>query len=164
MNPPLQKWDGQQKEAIGKRVNVGFTNNALVKGVVKDFYFNSLHQKVGPMVIFNDPNEANILLIKLNAGNPTANLATIGEVWKNLFQTALSIRKFLDQEYASLYQSEQNVSLIFSLFAGIAVFIALMGLFGLVSYVACEEHERSVFEKSLVLLKVMCSRFYPWIS
>jgi putative ABC transport system permease protein len=124
------------KEAIGKRVNVGFTNNALVKGVVKDFYFNSLHQKVGPMVIFNDPNEANILLIKLNAGNPKANLATIGEVWKKLVPDRPFNPKFLDQEYASLYQSEQNVSLIFSLFAGIAVFIALMGLFGLVSYVA----------------------------
>jgi putative ABC transport system permease protein len=124
------------KEAIGKRVNIGFTNNALVKGVVKDFYFNSLHQKVGPLVIFNDPDEANILLIKLSAGNPTANLATIGEVWKKLIPDRPFNPKFLDQEYASLYQSEQNVSLIFSLFSGIAVFIALMGLFGLVSYVA----------------------------
>jgi putative ABC transport system permease protein len=124
------------KEAIGKRVNVGFTSNALVKGVIKDFYFNSLHKKVGPMVIFNDPDEANVLLIKLRAGNPTANLATIETVWKKLVPDRPFNPKFLDQEYASLYQSEQNVSLIFSLFAGIAVFIALMGLFGLVSYVA----------------------------
>ena len=124
------------KEAIGKRVNIGFTNNALVKGVVKDFYFKSLHQKVGPMVIFNDPDEANVLLIKLSAGNPTANLATLGGVWKKLVPDRPFNPKFLDQEYASLYQAEQNVSWIFSLFAGIAVFIACMGLFGLVSYVA----------------------------
>jgi putative ABC transport system permease protein len=124
------------KQAIGKRINVGFTSNALIKGVVKDFYFSSLHQKVGPMLIFNDPQEANVLLIKLAVGSPTANLATLATVWKELIPDRPFNPKFLDQEYANLYQSVQSVGMIFSLFAGIAVFIACMGLFGLVSYVA----------------------------
>jgi putative ABC transport system permease protein len=127
-------WNAQ--EAIGKKVNVGFTNNAIVKGIVKDFYFSSLHEKVGPMVIFNDPEEANVLLIKLAAGDPAANLATLESIWKKLVPDRPFNPKFLDQEYASLYQSEQKVGLIFGLFSGIAVFIACMGLFGLVSYVA----------------------------
>jgi putative ABC transport system permease protein len=127
-------WTSQ--DAIGKKVNVGFTNNAIVKEIVKDFYFSSLHQKVGPMVIFNDPEEANVLLIKLAAGNPTANLASLEAIWKKLVPGRPFNPKFLDQEYASLYQSEQKVSLIFGLFSGIAIFIACMGLFGLVSYVA----------------------------
>lgn len=124
------------EDAVGKRINMGFTNNAIIKGVVKDFYFNSLHQKIGPMVIFNDPSEANVLLVKLSSGDPSAHLATLGEVWENLVPERPFNPKFLDQEYASLYQSEQNVSQVFSLFAGIAILIACMGLFGLVSYVA----------------------------
>ena len=70
------------EEAVGKTINLGFNSNSEIKGVVKDFYFNSLHYQVSPMVIFNDPDQSNVLLIKLPEGNPTEHLATLEGIWK----------------------------------------------------------------------------------
>jgi putative ABC transport system permease protein len=124
------------EEAVGKTINLGFSSNSEVKGVVKDFYFNSLHHQVSPMVIFNDPDQTNVLLVKLPAGNPADHLATLEGVWKKLVPERPFNPVFVDQAYAQMYSSEQQAGVIFGLFSGIAIFIACMGLFGLVSYVA----------------------------
>ncbi|MEB2777695.1 FtsX-like permease family protein [Algoriphagus sp. D3-2-R+10] len=123
------------EEAIGKTVNFGFSD-ARIKAVVGDFYFNSLHEKIGPLGIFKDQGNAHVLLVKIPAGNPAATLATLEEVWKKFVPERPFNYKFIDQEYAQLYRSEERVDVIFTLFSGIAILIACMGLFGLVSYVA----------------------------
>lgn len=124
------------EEAIGKTINLGFNNNSEIKGVVKDFYFNSLHHQVSPLVIFHDPDQANVLLVKLPKGDPTSHLATLEGVWKKLVPDRPFNPVFVDQAYNQMYSSEQKAGWIFGLFSGIAIFIACMGLFGLVSYVA----------------------------
>jgi putative ABC transport system permease protein len=131
----LQRLGWSPEEAIGKRVDFG-GGLANVKGVVKNFHFNSLHHQVGPMVIFIDPDQANVLLVKMPAGNPAVHLATLESTWNSLVPNRPFNYKFVDQEYGQLYRSEQRVGEIFGLFSGIAIFIACMGLFGLVSYVA----------------------------
>ncbi len=131
----IHKLGWEAGDAIGKKVSFG-GGIAHVKGVVKNFHFNSLHHQVGPMVIFIDQDQANVLLVKMPAGNPAAHLATLESIWKNLLPNRPFTYKFVDQEYAQLYRSEQRVGEIFGLFSGIAIFIACMGLFGLVSYVA----------------------------
>ncbi len=124
------------EEAIGKTINLGFNSNSEIKGVVKDFYFNSLHHQVSPLVIFHDPDQANVLLVKLPAGDPTSHLATLEGIWKDLVPERPFNPVFVDQAYNQMYSSEQRSGWIFGLFSGIAIFIACMGLFGLVSYVA----------------------------
>jgi len=131
----LNKLGWTPEEALGKKLNYG-GSFAYVKGVVKNFYFNSLHHQVGPLAIFIDPAEANVLLIKIPVGNPAEHLATLEATWKELVPNRPFNYKFVDQEYAQLYRSEERVGEIFGLFSGIAIFIAGMGLFGLVSYVA----------------------------
>ena len=124
------------EEAVGKIINIGFNQNSEIKGVVKDFYFNSLHHQVGPLVIFNDPDQSNVLLVKLPAGDPAAHLASLENVWKEMVPERPFNPVFVDQAYNQMYSSEQKAGWIFGLFSGIAIFIACMGLFGLVSYVA----------------------------
>ncbi|WP_296702184.1 FtsX-like permease family protein [Algoriphagus sp.] len=124
------------EEAIGKTINLGFNENTEVKGVVRDFYFNSLHHQVGPLVIFNDPDQANVLLIKLPEGDPSKHLSTLEGIWEELVPERPFNPVFVDQAYNQMYSSEQKSGWIFGLFSGIAIFIACMGLFGLVSYVA----------------------------
>ncbi|MFN3999014.1 ABC transporter permease [Algoriphagus sp.] len=131
----LQRLGWSPEEAIGKKVDFG-GGLAHVKGVIKNFHFNSLHHQVGPLVIFIDPDQANVLLVKMPAGNPASHLASLENTWKNLVPNRPFNYKFIDQEYAQMYRSEQRVGEIFGLFSGIAIFIACMGLFGLVSYVA----------------------------
>lgn len=131
----INKMGWNADEAIGKSVNLGF-GMGVVKGVVKDFYFNSLHHQVGPLVIYNDPEQANVLLVKLPAGNPAPHLANLESVWKEMVPNRPFNYEFVDTAYGEMYASEQRISQIFGLFSGIAIFIACMGLFGLVSYVA----------------------------
>lgn len=126
-------WSPEQ--AVGKKLNYG-GSMAYVKAVVNDFYFNSLHHQVEPLGIFLDPEQANVLLVRIPAGNPASHLATLEGTWKKLVPDRPFIYKFVDQEYAQLYRSEERVGAIFGLFSGIAILIACMGLFGLVSYVA----------------------------
>jgi putative ABC transport system permease protein len=123
------------EEALGKKVNFG-GSIGYIKAVVRDFYFNSLHYQVGPLAIMIEPNQANVLLVQLSSGNPLEHLAALEDIWKILVPDRPFNYKFVDQEYERLYRSEERVGSIFRLFAGIAVFVACMGLFGLVSYVA----------------------------
>lgn len=72
------------EESVGRKVNFnGLISN--VKGVVQDFYFNSLHNQVGPLVIFIQPSEANWILAKLPKGNPKENLSKMEDVWKGVY-------------------------------------------------------------------------------
>jgi putative ABC transport system permease protein len=131
----LKQLGWSPEDAVGKKLNYG-GGNAYVKAVVGDFYFNSLHHKVKPLGIFVDPAQANVILVKLKSGSTAEHLAVLENAWKKLVPDRPFNYKFVDQEYAQLYRSEERAGVIFGLFAGIAVFIACMGLFGLVSYVA----------------------------
>lgn len=151
-------------ESIGKRVNFNGVNS-VVKGVVKDFYFNSLHHQVGPLAMFIQPMEANWILIKLPKGNPTPHLDEISRTWTTMFPERPFNYRFLDDAYNNLYQSEQKVGALFGLFAGIAVWIACMGLFGLVSYVALRRTKEISIRKvlganRLDVLKVLSADFF----
>ncbi|TDQ18502.1 putative ABC transport system permease protein [Algoriphagus boseongensis] len=132
----IRQMGWNSEEAIGKHVNLGYMQNSLIKGVVKDFYFNSLHHEVGPLAIFNDPADASVLLIKIPEGDPSKHLSTLAGIWAKLVPGRPFNPVFVDSAYNNLYQSEQNSSAVFTLFSGIAILLALMGLFGLVSYVA----------------------------
>lgn len=131
----LQQLGWTPEQAIGKKLSFGGAMS-YVKGVIKNFHFNSLHHQVGPLAIFLDSDQANVMLLKMPAGNPTEHLAVLEETWKTLVPGRPFNYKFVDQEYAKMYRSEQQVGEIFGVFSGIAIFIACMGLFGLVSYVA----------------------------
>ncbi|MDF2158124.1 FtsX-like permease family protein [Algoriphagus sp. CAU 1675] len=123
------------EEAIGKRVNFG-GSMARIKGVVKNFYFNSLHYEVNPLAVFLDPNQANVFLVKLPEGDVQSNLNKLKATWEGIWPDRPFTFQFVDQAYEQQYQSEQRSGLIFGVFSGIVVLIACMGLFGLVSYVA----------------------------
>lgn len=152
------------EEAIGKKLDFG-EEPTYVKAVIGDFYFNSLHHKVGPLAIMVDPDQANIILAKLPKGNPAVHLAKMEGIWKTLAPDRPFNFKFVDQEYARMYQTEEKTGTIFSLFAGIAIFIACMGLFGLVSYVALRRTReisirRVLGATSADVLKVLSADFF----
>jgi putative ABC transport system permease protein len=151
------------EEAVGKKLNFG--SPTYVKAVVGDFYFNSLHHQVGPLAIMVDPEQANVILAKLPKGNPAEHLAKMEGIWKSLAPDRPFNYKFVDQEYARMYQTEEKIGSVFSLFAGIAIFIACMGLFGLVSYVALRRTREISIRKVLGatqvdVLKVLSADFF----
>ncbi|WP_339877809.1 FtsX-like permease family protein [uncultured Algoriphagus sp.] len=156
------------EEAIGKTVNFGFSD-ATIKAVVGDFYFNSMHEKIGPLGIFKDQGNANVMLVKIPSGNPSATLASLEEIWKKFVPERPFNYRFVDQEYAQLYRSEERVGVVFTLFSGIAVLIACMGLFGLVSYVALRRTREISIRKVLGatqkdVVSVLASDFFKLLA
>ncbi|WP_373493673.1 ABC transporter permease [Aquiflexum sp.] len=152
------------EDAVGKKIDFN-GNVSYIKGVVGDFYFNSLHHQVGPLTIFIDPDQTNVIMAKLPKGNPSEYLASVEDIWKGLFPTRPFNYKFVDQEYARMYNSEEKIGGIFTLFSGIAIFIACMGLFGLVSYVALRRTREISIRKVLGakatdVLKVLSADFF----
>lgn len=136
------------EESIGKKVMYNGVNSQI-KGVVENFYFYSLHHQVGPLAIFIQPVEANWVLVKLPKGDPRTNLVGIQDVWTELFPGRPFAYRFLDEEYGKMYATEEKIGQLFGLFSAIAILIACMGLFGLVSYVALRRTKEISIRKVL---------------
>ena len=113
-------------------------STGMVKGVVKDFHFESLHNPIKPVVLFPQAFVRQ-WLIKLAPGDPQPVLAALSAKWKELVPYRPFDYHFLDQDYDRLYQSDIRLGKALDVFAGIAIALACLGLFGLSSYAA---HQR----------------------
>jgi len=102
-------------------------------GIVKDFNFESLHQQIRPMIFWQRPNY-NALSIKINSAAMKEGLAQLEKAWKSFLPARPFDYQFLSERYRSLYEAEQKQSQLFTAFAGLAIFIASLGLFGLATF------------------------------
>ncbi|WP_461101123.1 ABC transporter permease [Spirosoma koreense] len=131
---------GWQKNPIGKEL-IGHTDeNGVhiiyrVVGVVSDFHFESLRQKIGPLVMFLGRNSGNILL-KTRTNNLPQLLASLKQQWESFSPAAPFSYSFLDDRYEQVYVGEQKIEQVLTLFSSLTIFIACLGLFGLATYTA----------------------------
>lgn len=116
-------------EAIGKKVSKGQTG--VIVGVVRDFNFASMHEPIGPLVIFPDTSLVRYMLVRVSGAQLPAQLDRLQAVWKQYIPDRPFDYHFLDEDYNRLYQSEQRTGQLFTLFSVLAIFLALLGLFGL---------------------------------
>ncbi|GAA5028332.1 ABC transporter permease [Marivirga lumbricoides] len=152
-----------EEEAINREVLMG-GEPARIKGIVGDFHFSSLHQRITPLAIFIQPWESNQLLIKLASDNIPSQMKALQASWKELAPHRPFTYSFLDEEYEQLYRAEMQAGLILSVFSTIAIFIACLGLFGLVSYVAIKKSKEISIRKvlgaeSFDILRMLSSEF-----
>jgi putative ABC transport system permease protein len=121
-------------DAIGKYIVYGGIQGNIV-GVVNDFHFESMHQKILPLVMLK-PTSANYgrLSFKIAGNNLDKSLADIKKVWQTFLPETPYDYTFLDDKFGQLYKTEQIQGTIFTIFACIAIFIACLGLFGLSSF------------------------------
>jgi putative ABC transport system permease protein len=126
-------------EVIGRKfVDVPYT----VIGVVRDFHFESLHQKIGSHLM-KLSGEVNRISVKLSPENLSETLRAIEKKWKQIEPTYPFHYVFLDESFDSLYRTERRMGLIFISFTLIAIFVASLGLFGLASFTA-EQRTREI--------------------
>jgi len=123
------------ESAIGKNFRYGGRDGKLV-GVFHDFHFESLHQKIVPMVMVLpvNANNYNRLSIKIAGNNIQGALSHIENVWKKFLPETPYQSTFLDENFNRLYTSEQRQGTLFTIFAAIAILIACLGLFGLSAF------------------------------
>ncbi|MEZ4974325.1 MAG: ABC transporter permease [Cyclobacteriaceae bacterium] len=118
-----------------------------VIGVVKDFNFESYKTKVRPLVIILT-NSANNLLIRYS-GDPSAAVKNVEELWKKYASGQPFEYVFLDQNFDQLFREEQRLSTLFSIFTGLAIFIACLGLFALAAFTAEQRTKEIGIRKAL---------------
>jgi putative ABC transport system permease protein len=135
-------------KAIGQRITLSGRSGEII-GIVKDFHFASMREKIKPLVLFNEVRQFDYIFIRMNPEDVTGSLETI----KKVCQTTITHRpfdyEFVDQKYAALYDAESRISTIFIGFAALAIIIASLGLLGLVSFSAAQKTKEIGIRKVL---------------
>jgi putative ABC transport system permease protein len=111
------------------------SNAYHVIGVVKDFNFSSMHDKVGPLVIELNDNWGSIAL-RINSKNVSSIIKQAENKWNSFVPGQPFSYTFMDNDFSNIYQADQQTGKLFITFAVFAIFIACLGLFGLVTYAA----------------------------
>jgi putative ABC transport system permease protein len=139
---------------IGKELKYG-GNNGLplhVIGVVENFHYVAKHELIKPMVIipsFNRRMSENFLSIKLQDSNIRETVASIGDAWSKYAGDTPFEYYFFDEAYDQLYRNEQHTMSVFIVFSILTVFIAILGLVGLVIYSTEQRTKEIGIRKSL---------------
>jgi putative ABC transport system permease protein len=158
------------EESIGKKIlylgdEVGPQE---VIGVVKDFHFQSLRQNIAPLIFFHQHSkmygDERVINIKYQTGQNDQLLAKVEERWKQLVNNSPFEYFFLDEQLKRLYNEEQQLGSLFSIFTGLSITIAVIGLVGLVAYSAEQRKKeigvRKVFGASLTRIYIMINAQY----
>jgi putative ABC transport system permease protein len=123
------------EEAIGKGMIYGGRTGKVV-GVVRDFNFETLKNKIVPIIFLINPRGFRRVTVRLAGTDNPGSLALLEKVWKE-YEPDFDVNYgFLDDRYDALYRSEQRLGTLVSVFASLAVFVACLGLFGLASFMA----------------------------
>jgi putative ABC transport system permease protein len=152
------------QNAIGKDFKYGNRQGHII-GVIKDFHFESMHQKIVPMVLLMFPPSVasfNDLSVKIAGKNISDAVAYMQSTWKKYFPETPFEFTFLDDNFQKLYQSEQRQATIFTAFACIAIFIACLGLLGLSAFAITQRIKeigvRKVLGANTVSIVVLLSK------
>jgi putative ABC transport system permease protein len=138
-----------------------------VIGVVRDFHFESLHEKIRGHLMKRS-GQVNKISVKLRPGSISETLQSIENIWRNLEPAHPFPYVFLDESFDRLYRSEQRMGQIFISFTLMAIFISCLGLFGLASFTADQRTKeigiRKVLGASVSNVVVLLSRdFTKWV-
>lgn len=123
------------KNPIGKRIRLWKTTGTIT-GVVKDFNFESMRDKIKPVIFYNHQKTYGQIYIKTAGKDFPKVIAAAKENWKKYNADFSFHYSFLDDKFKNLYENEQRTGLLFNIFAGITIFISCLGLFGLSAYTA----------------------------
>ncbi len=120
---------------VGKKLEIYEARKGRVIGVMKDFNFASLREKIEPLAIILNDNPLYVS-VKLKAGSIKSTLDAMGNTWKEFDKEFPFDYYFMDEQLNKFYQSDQQLLHVLSVFAGLAIIIASVGLFGLSIYTA----------------------------
>lgn len=137
-------------EAIGKSVTTGLNDiKAPIIGVIKDFHTSSLHKQIEPLILLPFPSLFYEAGIKISSENTSATLKFIEQSWSELYPEYLFRYTFLNDYVARQYREEERMFTLFEVFAGIAIFIGCLGLYGLASFMANQKTKEVAIRKTL---------------
>ena len=122
-------------QAIGKRMFLDDSRPGYVKGVVKDFNFESMHNTIKPLVLFPEIG-GTTMLVKIKGNNIAQTISFLQSEWKSLVPYLPFEYHFMNEDFNNLYNSDIRLGKVLNIFAAIAIALACLGLLGLSSYSA----------------------------
>lgn len=128
------------EEIIGKPIRSGGRGAYKpIVGVVRDFKTNSLREEVKPLMISSRKRFYSQTSIKLSTSNLQKATTSIQSSWERFFPEYVYNPFFLDENIERFYRQETQLSTLYKIFAGLAIFISCLGLYGLVSFMAVQK-------------------------
>jgi ABC-type antimicrobial peptide transport system permease subunit len=135
-------------DAVGTPIEM-WGNKALVTGVVRDFNAMSLHAKLSPMIILCGTTAYYTGAVRIESSKIMETIELVKATWEGIYPKYVFEYAFLDDTIASFYDGERRTSYLIGLFAGVAIFIGCIGLFGLVSFMARRKTKEVGIRKTL---------------
>jgi ABC-type antimicrobial peptide transport system permease subunit len=111
-------------------------STGIITGVVRDFNIASLHDTIRPVMMQKWKEVYSTINIKLTPALIGQALPAIEKLWKSTYPNDVYEYQFLDESIARYYEQEAQLSVLYKLFAGLAIFISCLGLYSLVSFMA----------------------------
>jgi len=173
INKTAMKSLGWEDNPIGKRIDYGIDLDGTVArpmkviGVVKDFHFRSLHNPVEPLMLFITPVPRYLVSARIEGDNTREALEFIEEKWNDFGAKRPFDFEFLDESMDEMYQAEVKISRIMGIATVLTIFIALLGLLGLSSYIAERKTKqigiRKILGASIGSILRMMYREFTWL-
>ena len=133
-----------EKPSIGQKIELIFpqegkfivVNSGNLVGIIKDFHYQSLHHQVEPLVIMTNTGtgRAQYFSIRIRSDDISDTLRLLKTQWLNVAPNTPFEYFFFDEDYDKLYHSEDRLGKFFGIFSFLAILVASLGLFGLVSF------------------------------
>ena len=139
---------GNPADAIGTPIDI-WGNKALVTGVVKDFNALPLHNRLNPTIILSGTTAYYIGAVRIESSAMMETIELVKAAWEDVYPKYVFQYNFLDDTIAHFYDAERRTSYLIGLFAGVAIFIGCIGLFGLVSFMARRKTKEVGIRKTL---------------
>jgi putative ABC transport system permease protein len=135
-----------------------------IVGVVKDFHFKSLREKLSPVVMQIFPKNAWRLAVRISGNDVPGTIEHLRKVYEKLDPNWTFSYKFMDENLDQMYKSEQKLGQLFTIFTYLAIFVACLGLYGLVEYSVNQRSKeisiRKVFGASVASLVMLLTKRY----
>jgi ABC-type antimicrobial peptide transport system permease subunit len=135
-------------KAVGTMVNVNGATLPIV-GVVKNFHNGSLRDEIGCIVLTSFKNAYGLANIKIDMRQSKQVIASLQKTWNKYYPDYVFEYNFLDQSIADYYKQENQLAALYKIFAGIAIFISCLGLYGLVAFMAIQRKKEIGIRKVL---------------
>lgn len=150
LNEMALKRLGLDQDVIGKPIQISWPNsNRRVIGIVRDFHFESLYKPIQPVAFVVFPAQCWKMAIKVRAAHLNETLVFIEKTWKVFYPEWVFEHQFVDERVRKYYKSEERIFQLMSYFTFLAIFVACLGLFGLVSFIIKRRFKEIAIRKVL---------------
>lgn len=139
-----------------------------VIGVLKDYHYESFHQKIRPLLYFLERDWPAFMTMRISPKNVKQTIAYIEQTWTKYIPSKPIEYFFIDDDFNKLYDAEERTSKIFSSFSLLAILIACLGLFGMATFTTVQRTKEIGIRKALgasipKIVYMLLKDFNKWV-